>query len=211
MRKKGIKIKNPLKEFLDKYAVKSKKDSTTNSFGEDITHLDEDGELPWGWTYANLNFINKMTSERGYFFEKWQNSCTLSPKEELASLKSYLLCLENLKKLCTAKGECFEKWYHDIIADEEYFNRWYSHLNYLEENLITLEKDYWDRLDFCDGLRNRILDVLKENEGILQKDIYKLFDTRFKSCVSDELYHMDKEKVVIRIKQGNTYILKTIH
>ena len=54
-----------------------------------------------------------------------------------------------------------------------------------------------------------IFDTIRQHEGILQKDFYKLFDSPYaKEAVSEKLYFMAKEGKIERIKSGNSYILK---
>jgi hypothetical protein len=48
-------------------------------------------------------------------------------------------------------------------------------------------------------------DVIRENPGILQKDLYQEFDSDFKQDISNMLYTMDKDQEIKREKSGNTY------
>ena len=47
-----------------------------NRFGEDLTRLNENGELPWGWVSRKDDFRDKIASEYSYFF----NECTSQQK-----------------------------------------------------------------------------------------------------------------------------------
>lgn len=54
-------------------------------------------------------------------------------------------------------------------------------------------------------LKNDVIHVIRENPGILQKDLYQEFDSDFKQDISNMLYTMDKDQEIKREKSGNTY------
>lgn len=114
------------------------KKKNTNSFGENLDRLTPEGELPWGWTYANKEFVDKIQTEVNYFRNAWIQSKKDGVLKEYASLKSFVLYLNDVKKLCASKGECFTKWFDDIIANQEYINKLTSKLRYIEDNIDEL-------------------------------------------------------------------------
>ena len=55
-----------------------------------------------------------------------------------------------------------------------------------------------------------VLDAIRQHEGIIQKDFYKLYDhPQAKIVLMEKLYYMEKEGKIERIKSGNSYILKS--
>ena len=81
-----------------------------------------DGELPFGWVTHHQDFVQKIQSQHMYFINQWINA-EPNTKEKYAALKSLILFLYDAKKLCLEKGECYEKWFEEMIADDSYFSK----------------------------------------------------------------------------------------
>jgi hypothetical protein len=94
----------------------------------------EDGELPWGWISRNKAFTGKIEREYTYFMNKWIDSRKKTQKEEYAALKSFVLYLEKVEKLCKIKGECFEFWFNEILTGKGYLEK-------RKKELETLKRD----------------------------------------------------------------------
>lgn len=94
----------------------------TNSFGEHWDRLTPDGELPFGWVTKNKDFCDKINGEYSYFLNTWLDSRKMSPKEQHQALKSFILYLEDVERLCKSKGECFEFWFREILTSEDYID-----------------------------------------------------------------------------------------
>lgn len=110
----------------------------TNSFGESIDRLTPEGELPWGWVTANKAFVDQIQAEAQEFVEAWVQSEGKDVLKEYAALKSYILYLKDAKALCISKGECFAKWFSDIIASDGYMDKCASKLKFIEDNIDDL-------------------------------------------------------------------------
>lgn len=89
----------------------------TNSLGEDLTHLDADGELPWGWIAHNKEVVTWIERELDAFRTIINSART--PNEKHGALKSYLLYLENGKKRFSEMGECEGKYFQEYIIDSQ--------------------------------------------------------------------------------------------
>ena len=182
------------------------KDKFHNSLGEDMRHLTSDGDLPWGWYTANADLTGRIETEYNYFFNAWYESRDKSPRETYAALKSFVLYMNDAKKLCHDMGECFEYWLDVCFTDERT-----DELNYLEQHLQMLEADYEKKIRFennvLPSLEKDLLAIVKENPGVLQKDIYKMFDPMARSYIQEKLYFCEKSGSIIREKSGNTYKL----
>ena len=81
----------------------------TNSLGEPLDKL-VDGDLPWGWLYANKDFTDKITAEYRHFLQCWWEEIGKDPRRECAALKSLLQYMDDVQQLCDQKGECFAFW-----------------------------------------------------------------------------------------------------
>ena len=190
--------------------IKTPVDKSHNSFGEPLDKL-VNGELPWGWVAAKRDFVEKIQNEFGVFLDNWIKNRGKNPRDEYASLKSLILYIKDVKKLCKSKGECYAFWCDEILATDDYLEKRISDLKYLEENMATLQEEY-ERRQFIESnilpnLKKELFRIVKDNPGIIQKDIYKKYDPDLKSDISSIFYFMAKEGKIIREKSGNSYKL----
>ncbi len=195
------KQKQPIPQPQDTTSSKVKTtDYKNNSFGEPLDRL-VDGDLPWGWIHHNEKFINEIKTEYSYSLNKWVNARNSSTQELYSALKSFVHYMEDVDKLCKSKGECFEFWFIEVLTGKGYLEKRKAELQFLEshyDELVNLDKR---RETLPDDLWN----YLSDHNGILQKDIYKDFDTTLRNDIQQLLYQWDKENKIKRIKEGNTY------
>lgn len=172
----------------------------------DLTHL-ENGDLPWGWLYHNKDFIENINNEYSYFLDNWIASRYEEPKKQYEALKSFVLYLEDVEKLCKAKDECFEFWFSEILTTPTYLRERKKELKEFEENFDKLQTQYEERQAELYNLDEKIIKKLKENQGVLQSEFVKAFNPLIQNEVKDKLYHLDKEGKLQRTKSGRSYIL----
>ena len=177
---------------------------------EEQEHLTPEGELPWGWFYAHKEFIKPKEDEYRYFLNMWLESRDKSPKEQFEALKSFVLYMNDLKKLCSEKGECFDFW-RTIQFNDDYLEKRTEELKYIQDNFDDLNSRYVIDKKIQDevvpDLRKNLKKIIKENPNLLQTDIYKMFQSEATKYVSEELYYMEKDGLIIREKSGKTYKL----
>lgn len=124
--------------FRKKKAKKTntkKHTSKTNSFGERMDRLTREGELPYGWYAENRTFIERIEAEHRYFFDAYDKSRRKGIKAEYAALKSLILHMEDVQKLCKRKGECFAFWSTFVVADPKDIAYYKTQLKKLETKL----------------------------------------------------------------------------
>lgn len=175
----------------------------------DQEHLTSDGGLPWGWQYAHKDFTERISSEYRYFLNAWTESRKQSPRNEYAALKSFVMYMNDARRLCKSKGECYEYWL-TICFDDDYLSKRTADLERLKQNLDELEATFQKKKEIeakLPNLEKRLLEIIKKNSGILQKDIYKLFEPEEKNYVQERLYYAEKANIISREKSGNTYKL----
>lgn len=199
-------------DFLKKKAPVTKKQSSTtkaetNSFGERYDRLTADGELPFGWIYRNKDFTDKIQAEYSYFLNMWLDSRNKSPKEQYPALKSFVMYLEDVEKLCKSKGECFEFWFYEILTGKGYIENRKQELEELTANLDELQMNYDKRNNLLSNLDNRIIEILIDNPGVLQSDFIKMFDPLVQNDVREKLYLLEKAGKLEKAKAGRSYIL----
>lgn len=206
---------NDLKEMgqilAENGVISVPKDKHHNTLGQSLDHLDEDGELPFGWAYHNKKFTDKIENEYRYFLNSWLSSRGKDIRQERAALKSFILYMKDVQKLCDSKGECFSVWCSGLIGKEQLEKR-QKDLQYIEEHFDELlEKEAYKRdieQNLLPHLRADLIEIIKQNQGILQTDVYKKFEKEAKEYISSELYFMEKDRLIIREKAGRTYSIR---
>lgn len=173
----------------------------------DFKHLTKEGELPFGWVYRNREFTDKIQSEYSYFLNLWLDNRSKSPKEQYQALKTFVLYLEDVERLCKSKGECFEFWFYEILASKDYIAKRKAELEVLTANLDELQANFGKRNAELSTLDERIIKMLIEHPDVLQSDFVKMFDPLVKNVVSEKLYFMEKNGKLERTKSGRSYIL----
>lgn len=130
---------NDLKEMgqilAENGVISVPEDKHHNALGQSLEHLDENGELPFGWIYHNKEFVNKIENEFRYFLNTWINTRGKGALEESTALKSLVVYIKDAEKLCKSKGECFSKWFSDCVADQKYIAARESDLRRIQKSL----------------------------------------------------------------------------
>lgn len=184
--------------------LKSNAKVKTNNFGQRLDRLTPEGELPWGWIYENRDFVKDVEQEYKIFFDSWISAKRESVKVRYAALKSLVLYTEDIKSLCAKKGECFARWASINVADDSMLEELKNELKYIEDHRAELEEKY----EMEQRIQKQLPGIVRDNPGILQTEVYKMFPTDYKSYVSSELHRMEREGKIIREKNGRTYSLK---
>lgn len=182
------------------------KEQNVNSFNEPIDKL-VDGDLPWGWLAHNKEFIDKIQKEYSHLLQSWVDAHTRSTKELHSALKAFVLYMEDVEKLCKSKGECFEFWFNEILTDKGYLKQRKKELETLSISLSKTQDEYEQKQKLLSDIYTVLWNFLISNTGILQKDLYKHFDSSIKSEIQSLLYEWDKSGKIKREKSGNTYKL----
>ena len=189
--------------FKKKVTPKIEPEKTT----EDFDHLDENGNLPWGWVTRNEAFTGQIGKEYSYFWKMWFDSRDKEPKQQYEALKSFVLYLEDAEKLCKAKGECFESWFYEILTAPDFLEKRKEELNHLTSNFEEIERNYYKKKSELADLDTRVIRLLETNPGIIQADFVKLFDPIIHNEVREKLYFLEKSGSLQRIKTGRSYTL----
>lgn len=175
---------------------------------DDQDHLDEDGDLPWGWFQVHDKEIDPIKTEYKKLWQFWFDNRTNSPCVRVESLKPLVQFMVETKKLCKEKGECFNYW-REILFTNEFLKDRKEELKELKNNLQELENAYQKKMaierDLVPVLGSKLLYIIESDPGIMQKDIYKMFDPEARSYIQSELYSAEKSGKIKREKSGNSY------
>lgn len=161
-----------------------------NSLGEPLDKLTKNGELPFGWAMYRKTVVNKIESELSVFRKAIHDAH--SSAQKLEAIKSYFQYIEDGKQRYRKIGECEGKYFDEYIVNSEEAKE-----NIRKKKLI--EKDL--------ALDKEILKTIKKNPGILQKNIYSLFEPKLKGCIQNKISVAEKEGIITREKSGSTYKL----
>ena len=78
----------------------------------------ENGELPWGWITKHEAFTKPIMDKQKEYIAAWVNA-PLGSFEKKEALSKYLHFLLSTQSTCEIKGECYSKWFSDIVADQK--------------------------------------------------------------------------------------------
>lgn len=184
------------------------KDDNHNTFGEKLDKL-VDGELPWGWEAAKQNFIKPRDKKIYDLSIKASKSEDIDT--EIKLLKEFIKFFKEYENECKVMGECYEKYFFDmhvnIVNKPNYgwLNEKIERLKYLEENREKLLDEKQRKDEGLKDLSQKLENIIVNNQGILQSEIYKKFDKVIKDEISSKLYFWAKDGKIRRVKSGNTY------
>lgn len=176
----------------------------TNLSGEPLNKL-VNGELPFGWITYSKSFIKPRDAKVGEYMQKIDCS---SIDSEIKGLTQLLEYCNSYRKECAKKGECY-LYYYDWMYGKNENSGLLEHSNrlkYLKNNYLDLKSLENKRKQ----LNTTLYEFLKNNSGILQKDIYKSFSPELKADIQSLLYYWNKEGRITRKKHGNTYSIQVI-
>lgn len=179
------------------------KKKETNYLGEDLSKLTKDGEIPWGWHSVNRGFTKPIENEYCKLCEAAYNAKSKGVKEEYSALKSLADYCEHVRRLCAQKGECFVEWAAISVNNPVSMGETIKRLSYLEENMEELLKQE----TMLKTLKRDLVSIISKEPGVVQSDLYKRFDASIKNHVSNELYQMEIQNLIIREKSGRSYKL----
>ena len=168
---------------------------------------DDEDIFPQGWFYQNKAFIDKISTEYSYFLENWVDSKQKDVRTQYGALKSFVIYLQDIEKLCKSKGELFYTWFTEILTTPSYLDMRKEELRIFQSELnqrLVDEKEYNEAMD---GIDEKLIQIINESPGILQKDLYALFTPLVKKEIQSTLYQLDKNSLIQREKVGNTYKL----
>lgn len=184
------------------------KDDNHNSFGDSVEHL-VNGELPWGWETAKQSFIKPRDNK--LYDLSIRASKANNIDEEIKLLEDFVAYFKEYEKECSEKGECYEKYFLDmhIKQPDKPKYAWLKdkkdRLKYLKENYENIKEEAKIKDEQGKDLSKKLIEILSNNPGILQSDIYKQFHEVMKDEISSKLYFWNKNGKIRREKSGRSF------
>lgn len=127
----------------------------------------------------------------------------------IEKLQQYLDLFDRLRAQCHEKGSPYAEWFEKRYC-QKYPYREHSY-NQLQECIARRDAGLQDPSLAVDNLGNRVLDVIRSHEGILQRDLGKEFELSLRNHVRNILYQLEQCGAIRREKNGSSYNLYTIH
>ncbi|MBE6145069.1 MAG: hypothetical protein E7171_00445 [Firmicutes bacterium] len=197
---------------LDKNEIISlDKDENHNASEKKLDKLnEEESSLEWLDDYQNFF---KPRDEKLYDLSI-QASKTDNIENEIKLLKKFVSYFEAYQNECKIKGKSYEKYFYDMHIqgsskkgkpDYYWLNERKERLNYLEGNRDKLIEEKRFKEEALKDLPQKLKNIIRNNPGILQSEIYKEFDKILKDEISSQLYFWAKDGKIKREKSGNTY------
>ena len=154
-------------------------------------------------------FMMKYGRDLSVYTEQFENlyhaayeTNNLSKKIEL--LNHSLLAFEKAKKFAYSKGK----------GGTIYFQDMYEHMHNSRNNCFSYADIIQSSLDWViqerDVIIPGILQIVNDNDGILQKNIYDKLPSISRSDIQREIRKLENEHILTRTKKSNSYELHII-
>ena len=187
------------------------KDLSQEEFDEVNSVFYEKGEF----YFKNLNKINKYEHSLVNESQAMYNLAKENIELAIVQGKEFLKVVNDFENFCKISGEkgieYFEKmWNSDTEAKKSFIKIRKEFLENLIENKVELQEKINLKKKkelLLKNIDEKILQEIKGNNGILQKDLFLLFDPDIKHGIAKHLIAMEKNGQIKRIKHGNTYQL----
>lgn len=203
------------------FGKKAEKDKKPASGGDPLDKL-ENGKIPVDWYWARRDFTSAWDKKLYELSDRVREAKSID--EEIELLKAEIAFYYEYQNECKSRGECYFKYFSDMHMhchnsrnpDFEYIASSEARLKYLQENYDKAVKEAKEEKEREERKQNLLVSInlegelekiLKADPGILQSEVYKLFDSLLKDEVSKTLYYLAKDGKISREKSGRSYKL----
>lgn len=180
-------------------------------------------ELAFNFSYRNSEKLEKL--EADLYKTKDLIFNTFDYQLRVTCCENAIIAYNNLKNFCLSKGKggqihfenMWEHCHNSKNQDFRFIESIENELNRLLDNPLiakqSLEKEQHENevklkvKAFRSIVDNVLLDFIRNNPDILQKDLYDYFEKDYKNTIMKCLNELDKSDKIERTKFGNTYKL----
>ncbi len=158
----------------------------------------------------SFNFAMKYSHEIDTLTEKFESLYQEAYKTNDLSKRILLLnkaidAFEKAKKFCFSKGKGGTLFFQDTW--ENLHNSHNNCFSYLDNIQNALDETIY----LNDTVIPSLFDLITNNDGILQKDIYVKLPDIDKSLIQQMVKQLESDKKILRIKKGNSYELHILN
>lgn len=126
---------------------------------------------------------------------------------QILKVRQVISHYEQFKDFCYSKGIGGTLYFQDMWEHcHNSKNPAFNYIDSFKERLEQLELRKWN-MDEMAIIRDKLLQVIKEHPGILQKDIYAHFKAELKIPIRGELMSLEQYGTIRRKRYGSTYKL----
>lgn len=162
---------------------------------------------------ANAEYIDKL--EQDIWLPNLYNFNSVD--EAIAHAQKALISAQELAEYCS-KTSIGQQYFEDMwLHAHNSQNPDFSFIEKIKQRYVDLTLNYEERKrefelhkkqkDFLVNAEPEVLNVIKSNPGILQKDVWKHFDPDLKPTIGTAVSHLCQKNQITRIKHGNSYEL----
>ena len=159
-------------------------------------------ELSFNFEMKYGNQVCALTNQFENLYRAASQTTDLSQK--IALLNDAVVAFEKAKKFCYSKGKGGTIYFQDMW--EFMHNSQSECFSYLDNINRSLNEAIMER----DTIIPDILHTIDENDGILQKNIYKELQYISKSDIQHVIKKLESENRISRIKKSNSYELHIV-
>lgn len=159
------------------------------------------------WTPDGQEFRRRITESLSYAYSDAEHASNLNLRIE--RLQRYLDLFDESREVCRMRGRDFENWFDETYNGQHDFRRRAGEL--LDECIV--QKNIADNGGniSLDSLCDVIINIIREEDGILQRELGKRFDLSMREQVRTLLYKLDQIGAIRREKSGSSYELHLLY
>lgn len=179
-------------------ALRAEKESDNPKFHR----TEREEELSFNFMMKHESELCPLVDQFEYLYHAAYKTDDLSQRIEL--LERSLAAFEKAKKFAHSKGKGGTIYFQDMY---EYMhnsqNSRYSYADIIQDSLNSAIQER-------DVIIPGILQIVNDNDGILQKNIYEKLPSISKSDIQREIRKLENEHVLTRTKKSNSYELHIV-
>ncbi|BDH60089.1 hypothetical protein MTP04_02190 [Lysinibacillus sp. PLM2] len=180
-------------------------------------------DLVFNFSYKHAETLGNL--ESAVYVEVNKIQKVYDVNERMLQCKKALESYEKLKSFCLSKGkggkihfeDMWEHCHNSKNPDFRFIESVEIELDYLlnnkeeaEEKLKNIKLKVEDREKiklFKENAKDELIQLIAENYGILQKNIYQQYDDIYKPTIKNTIKNLCDLGIVERVKEGNNYKL----
>ncbi len=152
-------------------------------------------------------FRHRITESLSYAYTVAERASNLDLRIE--RLQRYLDLFDESRDVCRLRGRDFENWFEETYNSQHDYRRHVG--EFLDECIVQKNIAENGGNTSLDNLCDVIINTIREEDGILQRELGKRFDLSIREQVRALLYKLDQIGAIKRVKSGSSYELHLLY
>lgn len=152
-------------------------------------------------------FKRRITESLSYALSGAERASTLELKTE--RFQKYIELFDQSADACKHRGSDFANWFQRLYADKHDYRK--HACDRLEECTLLLNTSSASSNSSLENLGNILIDIIRSEDGILQRELGKRFDLNVRNHIRNLLYQMEQAGAIHREKSGSSYTLHLVN